>query len=305
MIDILLTLLIPFTYLTLLMDTFKYPGFVGNHFLIDSRVYLAVTVVALSFSLIRTRVLRNILNLNLIVMPIIVLAFVWFSEIEATNYINYVLSKFHLSLNGLVYLLLFSLLIFAISGLKATGLNINKSRNVVYKVLIISLIASSFVINMYAIGKDAAVTDSYVFSHLKSSYDEKMFSQWGDFYNLMTFVKNNTPSDSTIIIPPQISPWLSTGNLSLVRYFLYPRNLFQYQTEEIPDIKSFPAGTYILISQGEWGCEGLGCKEWPVQQIKAEKVVYKEPNSVNVKEIRQNFLYNPNGTGNPFGLLDL
>jgi hypothetical protein len=132
-----------------------------------------------------------------------------------------------------------------------------------------------------------------------------MVTQWGDFYKYMVFVKNNTPEDASIVIPPQIAPWWTrSGNSLLVKPFLYPRKLIQYETADIPNIKSIPPGTYIMIAWGEWECDTKGCGAWPVQSIKASEVIFKD-SSFGVKEVIQNFTYDPKDTGNPFGLLKI
>jgi len=154
--------------------------------------------------------------------------------------------------------------------------------------------------------KNSLGEDIFIALHLNNSYDQKMYYQWGNFYNFMLFVKNNTPENASIVIPPQLEPWWSrSGNLFLVRSFLYPRNIIQYQTEEIPDVDLLPSNTYIMVAWGEWGCDMGVCKGWPEQTIKVKKAIYKDSNSVGVKETRENFVYDPVDTSNPFGLLKI
>jgi len=92
----------------------------------------------------------------------------------------------------------------------------------------------------------------------------------------MVFVKNNTPSDATIVIPPQQDPWLiGSGNDTFVRAFIYPRKIVQ-ETIIIPDLKVFGPDTFILISWGKEECKPAGCHGWPRQDIRAKKIIYKD-----------------------------
>ena len=61
-----------------------------------------------------------------------------------------------------------------------------------------------------------------------------------------------------------------------------------------------------MVAWGEWGCEREGvCRGWPVESIKVREFIIKDSESSDVKEIRQNILYDPADTSNPFGLLKL
>jgi len=301
----ILTFLIAITYVFLILDTVKYPGFIGKHFLVDARIYFAISAVLLFIWPLKSRLLKFILKTSFATMAGLLLIYVWFSVVEATHYANYVLSKYHFSLEGLIYVLLFSVMVFIVPKIEIQKLAKVEVKNF-WQVILFLFAAYTVVVNVGGSLKTASVSDIYVILHLKDSYDQKMYDEWGDFYNYMHFVKNNTPENANIVIPPQIEPWWTrSGNLRLVRYFLYPRNLIQYGTEEIPDVKSLPQGTYIMIAWGEWGCDQYGCKGWPEQTIKTKEAIYKNPNSFGVKEIKENFLYNPIDTSNPFGLLKL
>lgn len=56
-----------------------------------------------------------------------------------------------------------------------------------------------------------------------ATYDDKMRSQWGDFYDYMVYLKRELPAEGTVLgIPPQTNPWLLYGNGYLVQSFIYP-----------------------------------------------------------------------------------
>lgn len=77
------------------------------------------------------------------------------------------------------------------------------------------------------------------------TYEEKMRSKWGDYYEYMVFVRENTPAGATIIIPPQGDQWPMTGNGGLDSYFLYPRRLV--------GMDQMPEAAYVLVVEAEDG----------------------------------------------------
>ncbi len=305
-ISIFISCLIVFTMLTLFLDTIKYPGFVGKHFFIDAKFFSTVCVVLILISKTKSSFIKWISKMSFLIFIISGLAYIYFIFAEALHHTNYVLSVYHFSLDGLIYIPLFSMLVFVASKIGKIRRSILKGKNFL-QVIIFIFVAYTLYVNFGISLKTASVSDIYDFMHLKDSYDQKMYYQWGNYYNFMLFVKNNTPESANIVIPPQVAPWWNrSGNLLLVRYFLFPRNLIQYDTEEIPIVESLPEGTYIMVAWGEWGCEREGvCRGWPVESIKVREFIIKDSESSDVKEIRQNILYDPADTSNPFGLLKL
>ena len=82
------------------------------------------------------------------------------------------------------------------------------------------------------------------------SYDEKMKGKWGDYYDFMVYVRDRTPPDAVVVIPPQ-SAWSKTGNAGLDSYFLQPRELIGL--DQIAD------ATHVLIVKAEDGSKDV----WP------------------------------------------
>ena len=303
--EIFPSLLIVLTYALLILDAVKYPGFIGNHFFIDAKIYSAIVIVLLLFVNTKSKILDFVLKINTTVLILSSIIYVFFSYLEGSHYQNFVLSSYHFHLDGLVFVVLFSLSIFLISKFKSKESKPIKIKNSGYYILMF-LIAYTLVSNVGTSLSKSLSGDIYVFTHIEDSYDQKMFFQWGNFYNYMVFVKNNTPENAGIVIPPEIAPWFTrTGSAQLVRHFLYPRKLIQFETAEIPDLKSLPGGTYIMIAWGDWECERYGCGVWPEQTIKAKEAILKDPDSSRVKEIRENFIYDPKDTTTPFGLLKI
>ena len=82
------------------------------------------------------------------------------------------------------------------------------------------------------------------------SYDEKMRVKWRDYYDFMVYVRDRTPPDAVIVIPPQ-SAWPRTGNAGLDSYFLQPRKLVS--SDHMAD------ADYVLVVEAE---DGSG-EVWP------------------------------------------
>jgi hypothetical protein len=138
---------------------------------------------------------------------------------------------------------------------------------------------------------DAAVfTNIYVFFHLDASYDYKMtaLDRWSNYYDYIKFVKDNTPKNASILVPPQQLPWYSTGNVGLDRYFLYPRNLENGNLNESIDSSKYD---YVLIVWGEWNIDDKNVYGWPKVPVKANSIIYFDPATRGVSEKKEN--YNP------------
>jgi hypothetical protein len=103
---------------------------------------------------------------------------------------------------------------------------------------------------------------SFIRHNLHLTYDEKMGVKWGDYYDYMVFVRENTPSDATIAIPPQADQWAQTGNAGLDNYFLYPRQLVT--------IDRLSEAGYAMIVDAE---DGSG-ERFPPDPLPPGKVVW-------------------------------
>lgn len=294
--------LVAITYVLLILDTIKYPGFVAKHLFIDAKLFLVASVTAVFVLGLPDRTRKIINSLNVVISSVIGISYIFFSVQESLHYTNYVFSKFHFNFWGLIYILLFSILLIAVGHLK----NIREpkfNKNNFGKIIIYFLLFYTLVVNFGITFKNALENDIYVFLHLSNNYDQKMFHQWGNYYNYMKFVKDNTPENATIIIPPQTNPWLSSGNILLDRYFLFPRNLVQTGLV-IDDPDKLFKGAYVMIYKGEW-CNSRDCEIWPTQTIKASELITKDPNSSSVQKTIKNYIYNPAIKEYPFGLLKI
>jgi hypothetical protein len=166
------------------------------------------------------------------------------------------------------------------------------------RVLLFILTISTFILNTGTTLIDALDSDIYILLHSQKTYDQKMDIKWPVFYNYMTFIKNNTPQNSTILIPPQVSPWLSTGNSALVRYFLYPRKLIHGGLDSIP----LDGYDYIMISWGRWSNDNFSYG-WPMVDIKAQELLYWDQDSNVINIVPGNYIYKDGGDIVKWGLI--
>jgi hypothetical protein len=303
--NLILPVAIVFTYLCLLADAIKYPGFIGNHFFIDAKVYFALTIVLLLFSTGKSSFSNIVLKINRFLVVFFVLIYLVLIALEGAHYTNYVLATYRIHIDGLVIVVLFGLSIFVAKKVGEIIPRKISKLGILYPAMIFVL-ALFMVQNMASISNLAVNADSYALFHLKNSYDDKMYYQWGDFYRFMVFVRNNTPDNAKIVISPMRDPWLiGSGNLHYVRAYLYPREIIQYKTMTLP-VETFANGTYLLISWGARDCKpDPDCHGWPRQEIPASEIIYKDPNSTDVIKTLQNSVYTPANKEYVYGLIEI
>ena len=76
---------------------------------------------------------------------------------------------------------------------------------------------------------------------------------WDRGVDFGAFVKNHSPETSVILIPPQKSPWIFTGNRFVFSYFVYPRRLvngpFEISPAAVRDfLQAHPEITHVVIT---------------------------------------------------------
>lgn len=97
-----------------------------------------------------------------------------------------------------------------------------------------------------------------------------------EVYDYYEFVKNNTPEDARILIPPQGLPWPRIGNSAYSRYFLYPRYLVSGKEKE-PGIDLKKENMqYVMVSWGEVNLFQYGYTHgWPKFGIPAKMIIWE------------------------------
>lgn len=114
--------LVPLTYLFLFLETYSYIGFLRKFFLVDSRFFLAVSLVSVMGVIFERfvfgekvkkeggeRLINLAFGLNFLVTPVFIIFYFILMGIENKNYPNYVFSRFHLQPDNFFNLVLMSI----------------------------------------------------------------------------------------------------------------------------------------------------------------------------------------------------
>ena len=139
----------------------------------------------------------------------------------------------------------------------------------------------------------------------KISYDEKMHAKYVPYYDYMLFVKNNTPENSVILIPPIQPPWAGSGNYLFSNYFLYPRKLISGDINNPPS--DFSQFTYVLIVWKDFEAKGLEhLYGWPKFEVPTKEIFYMATGS-GEKDLTKKGSYYPEDKINVgrYGLIKL
>jgi hypothetical protein len=113
-----------------------------------------------------------------------------------------------------------------------------------------------------------------------------MTKAYPGFYPAIMRVKQLTPDDATVLIPPQGNPWEIEGNSAMVAYFLYPRKVHNLDPQSIPSLGD---NTYILISKGSWKRSGEVDYGWPKVKVNATKLWEIDQNGHTINAFSDNY----------------
>lgn len=263
--------LVGITFLLLGIETYTYLGSLQKHFFINTRLILAITILS---AIIITNKKNIIFKLNRYVFPLLLIFYLILIFFEVRFYPNYIFSSFHIQPQVFLYLVVFSGLLLIVKDFNYK-LSVATTRNKMFipKILITLILIYLLVEGSLRVLNQAIYSDFGMLTHIKFTYDDKMRTMWGDYYDYAKFVSMYTGKDSSILVPPQ--EFNSTaGNVGLDRYFLYPRNLGNGGYNEL-----LIAGyDYVLLTPG-----------WPKVKIPANKILYFDPDAYGVNEVEGNY----------------
>lgn len=277
--------LLVFSIALLILETITYPGFTRKVLLLSSKEFSIIIFFISLVSILSVdhynkffkTLLLNVFSFNLLILP--VLSFFYFSLIieQNNNTQNYVFSTYHIHVSQFKLVLIYSIAIFTLSIVNTNRKKIIKfianelkmGENAVIRQLIFVLILIFILKNTFSILENISENFSHIIVSPFATFEEKQKWKIGeiDYYK---FIVNNTPQDSTILVPPQTSPWLTVGNVGYIRYFLYPRNIVSGKIEN----NSFENIDYVLIAKGTWPASNENLYGWPKQRISAEKIIF-------------------------------
>lgn len=140
-------------------------------------------------------------------------------------------------------------------SIRSTGAAISSAKK---KTLISSLIfivlGLALCTNLFISLKMSVYQLNFIGNNLSLSYEDKMRLKWPLFFDFTAYVRNNTPADSTVLVPPQKEPpWNMSGNRNLVSYYLYPRTVINGPVETSEDafrafLEEHSEIDYVLIT---------------------------------------------------------
>lgn len=223
-------------------------------------------------------------TINRLLLLVLVIVYALLSSIEKSHYPNYIFTTFHINFPSLAKSINISI-VFLITQLLSQKINslIDLSKidfnNKIYRSTLLRSVIFILIVMLttYYAGKSliniiivTTSSNQHILTHLNATYDDKMREYWPGMYDYMLFIKNLTPDNATILLPPQQSPWLTEGNAGLIRYFLYPRKVINGNLYSLSD-SDFQ---YVLIAHGSWGAEEDGMYGWPKVATQAEQIWY-------------------------------
>lgn len=147
--------------------------------------------------------------------------------------------------------------------------------------------------NINAIYKSSWVTYRFILLHPFGSYTDRMKYTVGPlFYSYSMFIDKYTPKNATILIPPQAFPWPRSGNVGLIRYFLYPRKLSNGKELTGPTKEALNSIDYILLNWGDLDqVESTFTHGWPKFDVKAEKIIFMNEDGSFGGEVKGDYRY--------------
>jgi len=181
--------------------------------------------------------------------------------LEEYNYPNYVFTKFHINYKN-APLLVAALFTggFVNSAVKYLSKIVKKNPSIF---LIISFLSAVFIFKQ---AKYISVSVMRIFPLIIAkpglSYSEKLYYFWDNPVKYLDYVSILTNENASIYLPTSTSAQEITGNIGLVRYFLYPRKLNLYDPEKSVD-------GYVIASPGNELGDG-NFNNWPDFDIECE-----------------------------------
>lgn len=310
--SILFPILWSLTIVFSIVEAFTYSGVIAKHMFLSFNFFLFLSITA-GFLIKYTRSGTNyplykiILILNKPVFLLFSLLVIFFPILEVAHFRNYVFSTYHIHPHGLLWpWFLSSFFIFLdLDFLVLPNFRRLSSEIIIKRVLLLGLVSWVLATNFFTVSAGVIKNLYTIVRYPFASYDEKMRKQTGTpFYDYTLFIKENTPSDATILIPPQGYPWPQTGNMAYLRYFLYPRYLVNGREKEAGvDLKKEKI-EFVLLAWGESSELQYGFTNgWPKFDLKAKQIIYMIDEQ-NKKIVPGDSRYDPEQK-NLWGLIEL
>lgn len=281
-------------FLYSLSESFTYYGFWFKHFgkLVYFLFFICFVSLLFFFRRFNSYIFAN--NFILVIVYTFTIFYVFLISLEKLVYPNFVFSHFHLHPDMLILPLTALVVIFFINQVESTITGF-------LNFLIFFLLLQYILVDLSLLKNENPV---FVIKNLRLDYDEKMRLSVGKLpYDYAIFIKNNTPKESVILIPPQGFPWPQTGNGAYLRYFIYPRKLINGKEKEAGvDLSKVD---FVLLDYGESNASEYGYTNyWPKFDIPSEYIIYWNPGSGEViREDKTLYRYDLNEKDKLWGLI--
>lgn len=298
---IIFPFLCPLMIILVLTESYSYSGFLANYILLPlwllelmfiiSGLLTLTPLVSNSTKRLMSNYYRAIFMANKLLFLAVIFEIGLMLGIEKQHFTGYIYTRFlHIEPKILSQVIKLGFVILMID-ISTTIFELEKKfrQHLLLPFLIVAFMFWVLVDQFSHIAFDALKQIQFMVAHPKATYAEKMRVRW-ELYDFWMYIDRNTPESSTIMLPPKMSPWLASGNLGLVRYFLYPRQVVGGKDEYEPPP---PEADYATIDWGTWSCNPENCHGWPKFRLEAEWIRYY-PQKENEQEIfLENTVYNP------------
>ena len=202
---------------------------------------------------------------------------------------DFVVNKFHIQPNILIWPILICLLLVAVLWIP----RINFRKLLKIQTILLIFAFSMIAWNIYKTYKIEWWNFQFIIANPHATYDDKMRRVAGAiFYNYALFVDKYTSENASILVPPQSFPWPGSGNVAYFRYFVYPRNIYNGRESEPPSKEVLDKTDYVLLNWGETDeTEGTFTHDWPKFDVNAEKIIFMNENGSFGGEVKGDYHY--------------
>lgn len=308
----LLIVILGLLEISILTEAFLVKGFVSKNLLVDPLSILSLLISSVVFAEASGVKIGSVLIKHMrvagAVSVIALLIYLCFMFVETNNYNNYVYSKFHIDLNGLLYFSTSNSILYLsfinrelILRLVKTSRGKLSNENIkILKFIIVSSVFYYLISNLPQTINRLSENTTYIALNANQTYEDKVRYRWPFIYDYMMFVKNNTEENSVIAVPPMVRPWLTEGNADMVRYFLYPRKIVT------GEINTFPKeADYLFLAKGSWPLDENSSYGWPKISITVKNIIYYHGEHGEQREVCCFYDSNSADNQNSWGLIKL
>ena len=208
----------------------------------------------------RSRIYRFLFALVAVIPTAFVIISFYFNFLESSNYPNFVFSKYFIYLPSLQIFTDFQLMVLMTGILSIFSFKSNSKLGpgkgleklmTALSLMILSVIVFNNLSNIpKVVAGEIMLVRKYVFT---PKNQQNPYPDLGDFYQRISFVRDNTEADSIIVHPTQSNNFATIGNQPLIRHDLFPRTLVTIS--RIDDFynenQNFTESLYYIVAKAE------------------------------------------------------